>query len=101
MHEIPDFDTVGGIHIYRNNACIACNTPRRPDDRLIDLGDAAYIEYEGRLAICSTCLTEANAVLGIASKLTLEKARQREAALQAEVDSLRGQLNATREVLSR
>lgn len=76
----------------RNQACCVCNVgARRVEDRLVNLD--AYIDMEGLLVICESCVDELIHLLGKDTKEKFDKiaaelttARELNLTLQAKLD---------------
>lgn len=81
----------------RFNTCVTCNAARRENDLLIDL--EVFIEFEGKLIMCETCVVACANLIGLVSAPDAEKLRTKIRELQTKVDTLEQRASRIKELV--
>jgi len=84
---LPDFQ-----ERHRHGCCIVCSLPRRDGDQIVDLG--CDIEFEGSLAICTTCVGVVAAAAGLMTPAQVD-------AINADLSTMTAEVLNARRIMDR
>ena len=76
---------------HRHGTCVVCSLPRRDGDVVVDLG--CDIDFEGSLAVCSTCVALMAASIGLMTPGQVDAMNADLTAMTAEVLAARRQID--------